>query len=593
MSELSAALSQLHLLRPHWLWALALLPLLWLWWRLRHRRASAWRQLVDPHLLPHLIDGGQDRRSRLGLVAASLVYALAVLSLAGPSWRQSEQPLWQSRAPLVIALDLSSATLAADLPPSRLAQARAKIGQLLRQRMGGQVGLVAYAGDAFTVAPLSDDGANVAVFLDALSPDVMPLDGQRADRAINWSARLLRRAGFERGDILLLTDHGDARSNAAALQALARGYRVSVLGLGSVTGAATRRPDGSIVGVRLDESSLRALAAAGGGRYAALGEGDADLRALRVLDAGTGGASAAQGVKGKIWQDEGYWLLPPLLLLGLLAFRRRGAALAGLALCLWLPLQPARAQAQATPPAQTQTQNQATRDWWQRPDQRAHRTMQQGTQAYRSGDYRRAADLYRQGQGADAHYNRGNALAKAGQYPQAIAEYDRALQLQPGMADAIANKRAVEAAMKRKPPPGQKSQQHNPSQQGGQGQQQQPPQQSKGQAGQQPPKSPQPQPNERDESGAQREQDPAAQARAQQQADQAQRERMQRALQQRPGEQTPAQARKRAKETPEQRERRIANEAWLKRVPDDPGGLLREKFRIEYERRQVLGEDDE
>ena len=215
--------------------------------------------------------------------------------------------------------------------------------------------------------------------------------------------------------------------------------------------------------------------------------------------------------------------------------------------------------------------------------------MQEGSQAYRGGDYPRAARLYRESgaNGADAHYNLGNALAKAGQYPQAIAAYDRALRLQPGMPDALANKRAVEAAMKRKPPPKDKSQQ-NQSSQGGQGQQQ--PQQNpqQGDQKQQKPAQGQPKP-ERDESGAKPKQDPAAAAKAQEQADRAQRERMQRALQQQRGQQ-PAQARTRGKETAQQREVRVANEAWLKRVPDDPGGLLREKFRIEHERRQVLGE---
>ncbi|KRA17848.1 VWA domain-containing protein [Lysobacter sp. Root604] len=572
-SGLASAFSHLHLLRPHWLWALLALPLLALWWRARRRRANAWRDAVDPHLLPHLLESGQDRRTRYGVWLAMLAGVLAVLALAGPSWRQTEQALWQSRAPLVIALDLSSAALAADLPPSRLAQARAKIATLLRERDGGQVGLVVYAGDAYTVAPLTDDVANVALFLDALNPDVMPVDGQRGDRAIAWSARLLRRAGFERGDILLLSDHSDARTRAAAAEAAGEGYRISALGLGSVAGAAIRRGDGSIVGVKLDPGSLRDLAAAGGGAYAAVVGGDEDLQALGVLKPKPTDATAAKGEKGRIWQDEGYWLLPPLLLLALFAFRRRGgSALAVLLLCAWWPLQPARAA-----------------DLWQRPDQIEHKRMQEGSRAYRGGDYPRAAQLFRGSDTADAHYNLGNALAKAGQYPQAIAAYDRALRLQPGMPDALANKRAVEATMKRKPPSQDKSKQ-NQSSQGGKGQPQQP--QQDPQQGQQKQQKPAPgqQKPERDESASKPEQDPAAAAKAQEQADRAQRERMQRALQQQPRGEQPAQARARGKETPQQREIRVANEAWLKRVPDDPGGLLREKFRIEHERRQVLGE---
>ncbi|MFC3550846.1 tetratricopeptide repeat protein [Lysobacter cavernae] len=573
-SALIDSLAALHLLRPHWLWALLALPVLVGWSRAQRRRASVWRETVDAHLLPHLLDTQADARTRWAGGLGLLGYVLAVLALAGPSWRQIEQPLWQSRTPLVIALDLSSAALAADLPPSRLAQARAKIATLLRERADGQVGLVAYAGEAFTVAPLTDDAGNVALYLDALSPDVMPVDGQRIDRAIAWSARLLRQAGFDRGDILLLSDHADAAAREAAGHAASEGYRVSVLGLGSAAGAAYRRGDGSFVTARLDPSSLRGLARAGGGRYAALGVGDDDLRALGVMEASTQGAAQVQGEEGRTWQDEGYWLLPPLMLLALLAFRRRGIT-AALLLCAVLPMAPVQAA-----------------DWWRRADQTAHARLQQGTQAYRQGDYARAAQLYQGSDNADGHYNRGNALAKAGQYPQAIAAYDQALKRQPGMADAAANKQAVEAAMKRQPPSGGQGQPKPQSSAGGKGSGQGGGQSNASSGQGQPPSSPQATPPQPPQSQPPSDARPAD-AQAQQAADAAQRERMQRALQQgqpaAPGKNNASPA----AETPAQRERRLANEAWLKRVPDDPGGLLREKFRIEHERRQLQGPWDQ
>ena len=579
------AVNALHLLRPDWLWALLALPLLAAWWRARRRRASVWRGAVDAHLLPHLLDATPSGRGRWALPMVALGYALAVFALAGPSWRQVDQPLWQSQTPLVIALDLSSATLAPDLPPSRLAQARAKLATLLRERNGGQVGLVAYAGDAFTVAPLTDDAANVALFLDALAPDVMPVDGQRGDRAIVWSATLLRQAGFERGEILLLTDHADDGARKAAATARAEGYRVSAIGLGSEAGANYQGPDGAIAAARLDGASLRALATQGGGRYTALTADNGDLDALGVLAPAVANAASAQGEQGRIWQDGGYWLLPPLMLLALFAFRRR-AGLAVLLLCAALPWQTVQAA-----------------DLWRRPDQAAHLRMQDATQAYRKGDFARAAQLLEGIDSADAHYNRGNALAKAGQYPQAIAAYDRALR-RSRMDDAVANKRAVEAAMKRKPPPGQQPGQKNPRpgdpQQPGQNGQRSPQDGQGGSPPSQPPPPPaQPQdaPPSPDETGSKG--DPPqdlkpADAQAQKHADAAQRERIQRALQQAKG--TPdksAKAKPQAPpETAAQRERRIANEAWLKRVPDDPGGLLRAKFRIEHERRQLSGQGE-
>ena len=279
------------------------------------------------------------------------------------------------------------------------------------------------------------------------------------------------------------------------------------------------------------------------------------------------------------------------MLLALFAFRRGGAGVALLVLCIVLPV---RAQdvrdsrVQGTP--------------WRRPDQVAHARMEQGTEAYRKGDFVRAASAYDGLNGADAHYNRGNALAKQGRYEDAIAAYDRALRLQPGMADALANKRAVEAAMKRKPPPGQqggrgKQDQQQKSQGGQQGQpsddskRQQPGQSSDGQQSRDtPPRDEASRPKPR--LGRPRNHPPnPPMPRSQQTADAAQRARMQQALAQakqdrQPQDRTQAQART---ETPAERERRLANEAWLQRVPDDPGGLLRAKFRLEYERRQREG----
>ena len=592
MDAALAGVSALHFLRPQWLWALLALPVLGWWWRRRRLRASAWRDAVDAHLLPHLLDAGGGRRGRLGWIAAACAYALAVVALSGPSWRQVAQPGWQAPAPLVVALDLSSAMRATDLPPSRLLQARAKLAALLEARAGGQVGLVAYAGDAFTVAPLTDDAANVALYLDALDPSIMPVDGQRGDRAIEWSTRLLRQAGFDHGDILLLTDHADGDAIAAATAARAEGYRVSALGLGTPSGSAYRAPAGGIAHARLDAASLQALAAAGGGTYASLSPDVSDLQALGVLEPRLAGVDAQLGdPRSRDWQDGGFWLLPPLMLLALLAFRRGGAAAAVL-LLVWLPMRPAAAV--------------EAEDLWQRPDQQAHARLVRGAEAYRAGEFDQAAEAWRGLPGADAQYNLGNAHAKAGRYREAIEAYDRALVREPGMADAIANRAAVQALLDKAPPgPGGEGDtgdgdegegrqgggegtptDGDPS--GGSGES------TSGPGSDKPPESGSGKEGDAgdDASGAPQDAE-AADAEAQRAADAAQRERMQRALRARkagsedagePGADAARQA-----ETAAERERRIANEAWLQRVPDDPGGLLRRKFALEYQRRQLEG----
>ncbi|AZR23871.1 VWA domain-containing protein [Xanthomonas vasicola] len=601
LTELAGSLQALHLMRPLLLWALlAIVPAgaLWHW---RRRDADVWRQSVDAHLLSKLLVSG-GRRGWLGFVLAALTYTLAVVAMSGPSWRQTERPVYQSSMPLVVVLDLSSSANATDLPPSRLLQARAKLATLLRKRAGGEVALLVYAGESFTVAPLTEDSANVALFLDALSPSVMPVDGKRADRGIDAAAQLLQQAGFKQGEILLVSDSADGSAESAARTARSRGFTVSALGVGGERGAAYRMASGEIAQAKLDEGSLRDLAGQGGGRYARIAPDDADLRALGVLDPSQQPLAdeTAESDGGNIWLDEGYWLVLPVMLLALLAFRRR-AVVAVLAMVCVLPLaQPAHA---------------ADGSLWQRADQVQQQRLDAGVQAYRKGDFATAQKAFEAVPTDEGLYNLGNALARQGQYDAAIAAYDRALKQHPNQQDAIANRAAVDAARKRqqqnsKDGKGQSKDQKQSGQDGKEQQQSGQNQQDKqsGQDGQNqqdgkntpsdapPPKDGTSQDAQsKNRQGEQRKQDTppqSADAKAQQQADEAQRRKMQQAMAQAGDKQAGTSGKQEAAvagETPEQREQRQAVDAWLRRVPDDPGSLLRTKFRLEYERRQRDG----
>jgi Ca-activated chloride channel family protein len=663
-----AALSELHFLRPYWLLALLLVPLLLLW-RARQQRASdPWRAVVDAPLLAAQ-SVGRARAARLPDVLLALGCTIAILALAGPAFRQEPAPILRVQAPLVLALDLSPAMRAADLKPDRLTRARLKLAELVRRREDGQTALVAFSSEAFTVAPLTEDAATLDGLLAALDPSVLPVAGQRPARALQRAQGLIGEATGEkgsRGEVLLVTDHADAAAIDAAARLAEAGIRVSVLGIGTPEGAPVPAAgggflmdaSGNIRLPRLDESSLRELASAGGGRYARLTADDRDLRALGLDQIGTAAQAVEAGADARLrYRDEGPLLLLVLLPLAALAARR--GWLLSLPLVLVLPLagtHSAQAQTSApstpsesapvvpgsTSPASTAPAaevgglGQFWNDLWQRRDRQAWEALQdnaparaaelardpalQGAAAYRAGDYARALSALEAVQGADAAYNRGNALAKLQRFEEALDAYDQALAAEPEHADAAANRAAVEAWLQQqqqqqKGDPQQGDQQQDgeqqdgeqgePSQDGSQSQQQgQSPQDASQQNESQQDGEPSPSDAEQgdptDESqpasdpgdeAPPSEQQPSSDAQQQAQEQAAYNEAMQQALEQSPEEAEPAsEAAELSAEEISEAERQQALQQLLRRVPDDPGGLLRRKFLLEYQRRQREGD---
>jgi Ca-activated chloride channel homolog len=473
-------MNEFHFLRPYWF--AALLPALWLLILLwRHRsRGGDWQRLVAPALLSHLLlEAGQTLR-RLPLLMLGLGWLLAVVALAGPTWQRQPQPVFRAAIDRVLVLDMSPSMAATDLKPDRLSQTRYAIRDLLAAASEGRTALVVFGGEPHVVTPLTDDRATIEALLPALSVDIMPQPGNRAAPALRTAGDLLQRVGSRNGTVLLLSDGvDDTADSLAAVRALRKdGYRVSVLGTGTLSGAPVAAPgggfaqgaDGAVQLARLDERGLQALASAGGGHYLRIGSGSPDT--LIEQQAGHDLAHALSDTHGMDrWVEQGPWLLLPLLLLAAAGFRRGWL---GVLVVLLVPPPPAHAF--------------GWQDLWLRSDQQASHLLQQGdakaaaerfrdphwraTARYQSGDYAGAAREFA-GAAPDSAYNRGNALARAGQLQQALAAYDSALKQRPGDADARFNRDLVENLLHRQQQQSQSSPQSGASKnsQSGQGSQ--------------------------------------------------------------------------------------------------------------------------
>jgi Ca-activated chloride channel family protein len=560
----------LHFIRPWWL--LGLIPAIAITaiWARQRAASSHWEASVAPELLAVLLEPSGRGRFRKTVWAVALSLALATLGLAGPSWERLPQPVQQKSDAMVIVLDLSLSMFVKDIAPSRLIRARQKITDVLRLREEGFTALVAYAGDAHAVAPLTDDTRTIQNLLAALSPEMMPVFGSNVGAAMGVANELFRNSGFRQGRILLVTDGVDELADVSNHRN--PNFPISILGVGSAAGGnipldfanqpgeVLRSQQGNTIVARLDADRLGRVAGVAHGRYRSLGLSDDDIDYLLATPLPQDDETLDVDREFDAWADMGFWVCVALLPLALIGFRRGVLAL----MCL----------AVMPPPAQANLWD----DLWARRDQQAYQALREGqpetaatlfedpqwqaTAQYRSEDYAGAAEGFASASSSTGMYNLGNALAQQGAFEPAIAAYSEVLQREPGHEDAAFNKALVEKLLEEQ----QSSQQDNQQQQQDQGGQNPEdsssgsgsPEQSQDQQqqGQQPDQQSDPQNAESDESEAQDDQ----------QGD--------------PREDL-------AESRDEQKD---ALEQWLRRVPDDPGGLLRRKFRYETNQRLRSGD---
>ncbi len=596
-------MNQFHFLRPDWFWLLPPLALLlfWLW---RHQlRGRSWQAVCDPKLLPFLLLGRSQRRRNWPLHMILVALLLSTLALAGPTWEQRPQPLFRQQSALILLLDLSASMNATDLKPSRLVRARLKIADILHQRREGQTALVVFAGDAFTVTPLTDDSQTIEALLESLEPGLMPVLGSRPDLAIEQGRRLLQQAGLTHGDLLLITDDDQPEQAAPnAVKLKQDGYRLSIMGVGTTDGAPIPLPEGGffkdnagqVVLPRLNPNALQQLAQVGGGNYKTIRIDDRDIQSLLSAELREKINSETQqsDLLGDHWREAGVWLLWPLSLLAACAFRRGWLTI--FIFCALLN-QPAQAM-----------------DWkelWQRPDQRAAKTFAQEDYAaaaqefedkrwqssahYRNGNYDEAAKLLEQAESADDWYNQANSLAKSGRFQEAISAYNEALKLNPEDLDAQTNKALVEEALK---------QQEQSSQDGESGDESDS-SEEKNSTNKEDSSSQEDQSSQENGEPSQENQSTADEAeKKQQKSTEASQENSEAPSQEEQLEESKPNSREdseTSKENNEQTrnarseasneqpatEEQRATQQWLQRIPDDPGGLLRRKFLHQYRQR--------
>lgn len=576
----SSLLDNFHFLRP--LWLLALLPALIFviaLWRV-NTVVTAWDKAIDKSLLPFLLDRSKNAAQRTPLLLLLTAWCLSIVAMAGPVWDQLPQPVQKREDALVIVMDLSLSMFAPDHSPSRLDLAKRKLRDILALREEGQTALVVYAGDAHTVTPLTDDVVTIAALVPSLSPNIMPLFGSSPVPAIDMAIGLLDDVEATRGRILLMTDgiNGFSEEQILADRIQDTDYELLIMGIGTEEGAPIQTSDGSfltdasgnVVIPTLNRNVLQSLANRTGGLYHDIQLADSDLAyLLSGFDLLDDEDLTEVEEEFDVWYEAGPWLL--LLVVPLVAMTFRRGWLFGLALIttsgVMMPVQQAEAQ--------------VWRNLWLTPDQQAAEAFAEedhalaatlfessewsGAANYRAENYEAAVAAFSANNTPDGHYNRGNALALGGNFAEAIAAYDTAINLDPAHEDAIHNKEIVEQLL-------EQQESESGEQQEGESEENQSEQNSQNES-------------EQEENSEQQDQQSQEGNQDQQEQEQQQNE----APEEQEGSESNSEQNTPSESTNEEFEEQQSLEQWLRRIEDDPGELLRRKFRYQYRQRQLNG----
>ncbi|WP_025564483.1 VWA domain-containing protein [Psychromonas sp. SP041] len=453
---LDTTFGPLEFLRPYWLLGIIIVVAISLW---RHQRNQYKKtSIIANHLSEHLVTLPETTKSNR--LALNLLAIIACIALSGPNVRSVKLPVYELQKAQVIAFDLSFSMYATDIKPNRLSRAKYKAIDLLKQWTEGDKALIAYAGDAFTITPLTTDSNSIINHIPYLSPDLMPERGSRPDLALQKAISLLKNAGYQQGHIVFISDGFD-KDSQEKMQEMLKGtkWMVSVLSMATKEGAAIKLNDGSllkdsndnIVIPKLNRNTLYPVTQMSDGLLLDFDVSGQDIQLLaahydtKELQKEDSESSTKTDNKQPI--DDGYWvslLLIPLFLL----FFRKGVFYA-LLLTVMLPLTTPKVEASI----------------WENDQQNAYQAFQnknykEASQVFEDSSWKAAAlfknKQYEQAEtvylnevktnpgDANTFYNLGNTQAMQQKYEQALTSFNNALAINPNFKEALANKAAVE-----------------------------------------------------------------------------------------------------------------------------------------------------
>lgn len=496
------------------LWLLLIVPpavLAFYWWAWRQRERLL-GQFIEPRLLAGLTAGvsATRRKWKLALLLASV--ALLIVTLGRPQWGFHWEETRQRGLDIVIGIDTSKSMLADDIAPDRLTRAKLAALDLMQQAQSDRLGLVAFAGNAFLMCPLTIDDGAFRQCVDALDVETIPSGGTALAEAID-TARTAFKEDPDSYKILVLFSDGedhDERAVAAAEEAAKAGLRIFTIGIGTPEGEMVRLKDakgrtdfvrdddGNVVKSKLNEALLQEVARAGNGFYLPL-RGAKTMDTLYEQGLAPLPKSESQARLVKRYYERYHWPLAlaiALLLLEIFLRERRrspkpvparsltasSAAATAMLLCLIGAGSTQASVSSAQRAYQAGRFEDARKEYDALLLRRAADPRLQfnaGAAAYRDGQFAEAAERFAKAAAAPdlklqqrAYYNRGNTHYQIGEretemdkkreaWEQSLKDFEATLKLDAKDADAQHNLEFVKQRLEELKQQEQKQDQQN------------------------------------------------------------------------------------------------------------------------------------
>ena len=273
-----------------YLWLLLLVPVIPAVYAvvrtLRRRRIRAFGQ---EDLVRQLMPSWSGAKGWVRIVLFSIAFLCFVLGIARPQIGAKLTERQTKGAEIMICLDVSNSMLAQDYSPDRLSRAKLAISRVVDKLEGDRIGLIIFAGSSFVQLPITTDYVSAKMFLGNINTDSVPVQGTAIGDAILTAAKSFSAQSDKSRAIIVITDGENHEDDAvdAARQASELGIKVYTIGVGSVHGQPIPKggelmkdKDGNIVVTRLDEESLKQIAAAGNGAYVHAGNEEFGLNPI-------------------------------------------------------------------------------------------------------------------------------------------------------------------------------------------------------------------------------------------------------------------------------------------------------------------------